>query len=176
MPRSTIEIESGDVPQAPSLARIRCVITAAVDGASTIEQIAEETDISARHVGYALRAAQTLGLLDRERAATPLGRTLLDTEQESPEETAAFRKSIEESAIMRAIAPTLLGAKAPTKKALATRIEKLSGLSKATAEHRAWDLLSWREQILEIDAEAAPAAEAPTEATPAADDGAAESE
>ena len=60
MPRSTIEIESGDVPQAPSLARIRCVITAAGDGAGTIEKIAEETDNSARHVGYALRAAQTL--------------------------------------------------------------------------------------------------------------------
>lgn len=161
MPRSTIEIESGDVPQAPSLARIRCVITAAGEGAGTIEQIAEETDISARHVGYALRAAQTLGLLDRGRAPTPLGRVLLATEQESPEETAAFRKSIEESAIMRAIAPALLSAKPPTKKTLATRIEKLSGLSKATAEHRAWDLLSWREQILELST-------APAEATPPA--------
>lgn len=164
MPRSTIEIESGDVPQAPNLARIRAVITAVADGAGTIELIAGETDISARHVGYALRAAQAIGLLDRERAVTPLGRTLLDTEQESREETAAFRRSIEESAIMRAIAPTLLGAKPPTKKALATRIEKLSGLSKATAEHRAWDLLSWREQILEQDEPPPAEAAAPAEA------------
>jgi len=125
------------------------VVTAVADGASTIEQIAEETDISSRHVGYAIRAAQTLGLLDKSRAPTPLGRKLLDTDQESEEERQAFCTSIEESAIMKAIAPALLSSRAPTKKTLGARIEKLSGLSKATAEHRASDLLAWREQLLE---------------------------
>jgi hypothetical protein len=149
MPRTTIDISSSDVPQAPNLARIRCVITATADGAATLDQIAEETDISARHVGYAVRAAQTLGLVDADRAPTPLGRALLETEQESPAERDVFRRSIEESAILKAIAPTLLSPKPPTKKALGARIEKLSGLSKATAEHRASDLLAWREQILE---------------------------
>jgi hypothetical protein len=50
---------------------------------------------------------------------------------------------------MKALAPTLLSSKAPTKKTLGARIEKLSGLSKATAEHRASDLLAWREQLLD---------------------------
>jgi hypothetical protein len=149
MPRSTIEIESSDVPQAPNLARIRCVITAVTDGAATIESIAEDTDISPRHVGYAIRAAQTLCLLDKDRAPTALGRQLLETEQESEEERQAFCKAIEESPILKALAPTLLSSKAPTKKTLGARIEKLSGLSTATALHRASDLLAWREQLVE---------------------------
>lgn len=125
------------------------MITAVADGATTIEKIAEETDISPRHVGYAIRAAQTLGLLDKNRAPTPLGKSLLETEQESEEERQTFCKAIEESAIMKALAPSLLSARAPTKRTLGARIEKLSGLSKATAEHRASDLLAWREQLLE---------------------------
>jgi hypothetical protein len=149
MPRSTPDIESADVPQAPNLARIRCVLAAVDDGKAPLERIAEETDISPRHVGYTVRAAQALELLDRNRVPTARGRALLETEQESVEEREAFRKSIEESAILKALAPGLLSPKPPTKKALGARIEKLSGLSKATAEHRAGDLLAWREQILE---------------------------
>lgn len=154
MARTTPEITTSDVPQAPNLARIRCVVTAIAGGATTIEQIAEETDISPRHVGYAARAAQTLGLLDEARAPTPLGRSLLETEQESDEERDVFRQSIDESAIIKALAPRLLSPKPPTKKMLAGRIERLSGLSKATAEHRASDLLAWREQIFKEEAEA----------------------
>jgi hypothetical protein len=150
MPRkSTPDIDSADVPQAPNLARIRAVVTAIADGASTLDRIAEETDISARHVGYAVRAAQALELVDRDRAPTPRGSALLATEQESDAERDAFRLAIEQSAILRALAPGLLSPKPPTKKALGARIEKLSGLSTATAEHRASDLLAWREQILE---------------------------
>ena len=113
MPRRTLEITSIDVPQAPNLARIRCVLASIADGAATVEQIAEETDISTRHIGYAVRAAQTLGMLDAERAPTDLGRTLLATEQESDEERAAFRSAIEGNAVLRAIAPGLLGKQAP---------------------------------------------------------------
>jgi hypothetical protein len=137
MPRSTPDIASADVPQAPNLARIRAVITALADGESDLDAVAEQTDISARHVGYAVRAAQALDLLDRDRAPTARGRALLETEQESVAERAAFRQAI--------------SAKPPTKKTLGARIEKLSGLSKATAEHRAGDLLAWREQVLEED-------------------------
>jgi hypothetical protein len=155
MARRTPDISSSDVPQAPNLARIRCVVTAVADGASNVEQIAEETDISARHVGYAVRAAQTLGLLGADRAPTELGRALLATDQESQDERDTFRKAVEESAILRAVAPGLLGPKRPSKKTLAARIEKLSGLASATALHRASDLLAWREQIVE-DAEPSP--------------------
>jgi hypothetical protein len=151
MPKAMPDIDTGDVPQAPNLARIRCVVTSVADGASTLDQIAEETDISVRHVGYAIRAAQTLGLLDRDRAPTALGRALLETDQESEAENNAFRRAIAESEIMRALAPNLLSEKPPSKKTLGARIEKLSGLSKATAEHRASDLLAWREQILGED-------------------------
>jgi hypothetical protein len=149
MPRSTPDISSAEVPQSPNLARIRAVITALADGETDLDRIAEETDISARHVGYAVRAAQALDLLDRERIITPRGRALLETEQESLAERLAFRQAIKESPVLRALAPSLLSDKPPSKKALGARIEKLSGLSKATAEHRASDLLAWREQILE---------------------------
>jgi hypothetical protein len=160
MARSTLKIESSDVPQAPNLARIRCVVTAIAGGAATVEQIVEETDISARHTGYTIRAAQALGLLDAAKEPTPLGRALLETEQESEQERDVLQRSVEESAILRAIAPSLLSDRPPTKKALAARIERLSGLSKATAEHRASDLLAWREQLVKEPAAsaAAPAA------------------
>jgi hypothetical protein len=149
MPKSTPDIDGASVPQAPNLARIRAVITALSDESATLERIAEEMDISARHVGYAARAAQALGLLGHDRVPTPRGRALLETEQESGDERTAFREAIEASPVVRALAPGLLSAKPPTKKAIGARIEKLSGLSKATAEHRAGDLLAWREQVLE---------------------------
>jgi hypothetical protein len=166
MPRRTPDITTSDVPQAPNLARIRCVVTSVADGAATVEQIAEETDISTRHIGYAVRAAQTLGLLDEARAPTDLGRSLLATEQESDEERGAFRAAIEQSAVVRAIAPGLLGPKRPSKKTLAARIEKLSGLAAATALHRASDLLAWREQIVDE-----PSLDGATPAPPAAGEG-----
>jgi hypothetical protein len=161
MPRRTLDITSSDVPQAPNLARIRCVVTSIAGGAATVEQIADETDISTRHIGYAVRAAQVLGLLDDARAPTELGRALLTTEQESDEERGAFRTAIEGNAILRAIAPGLLGVKRPSKKTLAARIERLSGLAAATALHRASDLLAWREQLVEEPA-APPAPATPT--------------
>ena len=156
MPRTTLQIGSSDVPQAPNLARVRLVIASIAGGAATIDEIAEETDISARHLGYALRAAQTLALLDGARRPTPAGLALIETDQESAEERAAFRSSIEGSAILQAIAPTLLSLTPPTKKVLAGRIEKLTGLSTATAAHRASDLLAWREQVLEPEPSDAP--------------------
>ena len=142
MSPSPPEIDSSDVPQAPNLARIRCIVTAVADGSESLETIAEETDISLRHVGYTLRAAQTLGLLDEHRAPTPLGRALLDTEQESEAEREVLMRSVQESPIMQALAPTLLSAEPPTKRALAEQIERVSGLSRATAAHRASDLLA----------------------------------
>src|SRR6185312_15317448 len=107
MPRKTPDIGSADVPQAPNLARIRAVVTAFAAGTATIEAIAEETDISARHVAHDARAAQALDLLDKKRAPTARGHALLATDQESPEERAALRAAVEESAIVRALAPSL---------------------------------------------------------------------
>lgn len=166
MSRSSSEIESSDIPQAPNLARVRCIVAAVADGAGNLETIAEETDISLRHVGYAVRAAQTLGLLAENREPTPLGRALLETEQESEAERDVLKKSVEESAIMKAIAPRLLSHRPPTKKELAERIEKVSGLSHATAAHRASDLLAWREQLLQQRLDL-PLGPAHTEAAPA---------
>ncbi len=104
MPRPTLELTTGDVPQAPNLARIRCVVTAIAGGAATIEQVAEETDVSSRHVSYSIRAAQILGLLDAAKQPTLLGRGLLETEQESAAERDVFKSSVEGSEIVRALA------------------------------------------------------------------------
>src|SRR5262245_23244999 len=117
MPKAAPSIDSASVPEAPNLARIRAVITAITGGADTVERIVEETDISARHVGYTVRAAQALGFLDDDRSPTPRGRALIETDQESAAERAAFREAIEESAVVRALAPGLLSDKPPTRRA-----------------------------------------------------------
>ena len=149
MPRTSIDITTSDVPQAPNLPRVRCVITAIAYGARANDEIAEQTDISARHVAYSVRAAQSLGFLDEARLPTDLGRALIESEQESPQERELFRSAIRQSPILRVLAPTLLAPRPPSKKALGARIERLSGLSRITAAHRASDLLAWREQLVD---------------------------
>ncbi|MFO0759381.1 MAG: hypothetical protein U0359_23005 [Byssovorax sp.] len=111
------------------------------------------------------------GLARRAPRADAPRPALLDTEQESEAEREVPMRSVQESPIMQALAPTLLSAEPPTKRALAEQIERVSGLSRATAAHRASDLLAWREQLLQqrLDLPAGPSSEGDEGAPPSHD-------
>ncbi len=145
-------IDGADVPQTPDLDKVRRVVEAvakARDGAPSAEEISASTRIQSRHVAYALRAARTLGLVGPHHKITELGRTLVGSAAGSEGERAVLRKAIEESAVIRAIAPDLLAPVGPSSDELASRIGRLAGLAPSTAAHRAGDLLAWRAQLLQ---------------------------
>ena len=155
MPRKTPDIRSADVPQAPSLARIRAVVTAVAAGAATLDVIAEETDISARHVGHDARAAQALALLDGKRAPTVRGQALLATDQGEPRGSlAAFPAPPSRRARSSGtLAPSLLAEKPPSEED-ARRPDRAAHRPvppRPPSTARVEDLLAWREQILEED-------------------------
>lgn len=149
-------LNSREIPQAPNLNRVRRVVAAAVRGHVGMQTIADFTRISARHVEYALRAAQTLGLLQSSGVPTPIADRLVATPEASDQECAVFRQCVEASEVIRTVAPGLLSSAPPTKSAIAARMQRAAGLSKSTAEHRAGDLLSWRTQLLQHRLEISP--------------------
>ncbi|WP_437585349.1 hypothetical protein [Sorangium sp. So ce1000] len=144
-------LRSAEIPQADNLANVRRVLDALSGGAIAKEQIAEQTGISLRHVGYALAAARVLGWLgDDGTAITPAGRELLATPPGSGDERAHLRRAIFACGVVREVAPDLFEPAAPTRVALARRIFRFTaGIGKETAARRAQTLLAWRSQVLE---------------------------
>ena len=145
MPRNP-RFESHQIPQADNLDDVRRVVAGIADGA-TPAQISERTEISARHVSYALQAARTLGWLaeGEKLEVTDLGQTLLKTTAGSLEERDAYRGAITSSDVLKAVAPGLLAETAPTRDELTAKIRKAApDLSDETAKRRAQTLLSWR--------------------------------
>lgn len=145
MPR-TPRFESHQIPQADNLDDIRKVISG-IAGGATPAQISEQTEISSRHVSYALQAARTLGWLaaGEKLEVTDLGRALLATPAGSLEERDAYRSAITESEVLKAIAPGLLVEATPSREELTAKIRKAApDLSDETAKRRAQTLLSWR--------------------------------
>jgi hypothetical protein len=124
MPR-TPRFESHQIPQADNLDDVRRVIAGVADGA-TPPQISERTEISARHVSYALQAARTLGWLAPadKLEVTDLGRELLATAPGGLEERDCFRRSITESDVLKGLAPELLAPATPSRDDLTARIRR----------------------------------------------------
>ncbi|WP_437774297.1 hypothetical protein [Sorangium sp. So ce1097] len=143
-------LRSAEIPQADNLANVRRVLEALADGAAAREQIAEQTGISLRHVGYALAAARVLGWLDDDASITPAGRALLAVPAGTPDERAHLRRAIFACDVVKEVAPDLFEPAAPTTAALARRIFRFTaGIGKETARRRAQTLLAWRKQVLE---------------------------
>ncbi len=143
------------IPQADALAKVRRVVEQIAAGA-TLAAAGRAADLDARHTGYHVAAALALGLLSRTPralAVTPLGRTLLRSGQRSDDETATWRRAIEASPVLVAVAPGLLATRAPTRDALAGRIAKEGKLAASTAARRADTLLRWRKHVLELEAQ-----------------------
>jgi predicted AAA+ superfamily ATPase len=146
---ATGRLRSLEIPQTDRLDVIRRVIDAIAAGASTRFQIEQSTRLSPRHVNYALAAARVLGLArgKKDLALTALGSRLVLTEPTSPEERGVLVEAISGSSDLRKIAPSLLGRTEPDREQLARRIERLGGLSRATADRRAQALLAWRRRL-----------------------------
>ncbi|MGK3993004.1 hypothetical protein [Sorangium sp. So ce1024] len=143
-------LRSAEIPQADNLANVRRALEALAAGAATREQIAEQTGISLRHVGYALAAARVLGWLGDDASITPAGRALLAAPAGTPDERAHLRRAIFACDVVKEVAPDLFEPAAPTTAALARRIFRFTaGIGKETARRRAQTLLAWRKQVLE---------------------------
>jgi predicted AAA+ superfamily ATPase len=141
---------SWEFPQTNRLDQVRAIVDALASGASTRQQVAQATRISARHVSYAVAAARSLGLVSgtRDFAVTGLGGRLATAEPGSPEEQEILVEAIMGSAALRSVAPALLGRRQPDRERLARQVERLTGLSRSTADRRAQALLAWRRRLL----------------------------
>lgn len=139
-------MDRSDIPQT-TLKRLRAVVDACGRGATSPAEIETATEISARHVSYALSAACTLGLVVKSRGKvqiTELGQQLAHSMPGSEEERSALQKAINESQVLKAIAPGLLSDKKITKDQIAERIVDKTGLAEGTALHRAAMIFKWR--------------------------------
>jgi hypothetical protein len=152
------ELHSADVPQEDNLGDVRRSVQAIADGHHDTASIAQRTQRSARHAGYAINAAIALEWIGEPDESKPeeeglviheLGKKLLATKAGSADERKIWRESIEKSYAVAAIAPQLLGAAEPEVKTIAASIVKLAALAQSTAERRARTLIAWRRQALE---------------------------
>jgi hypothetical protein len=145
------EIHSADAPQEDNLGDVRRTVEAVAQGLEDTQSIADRTQRSRRHVGYAINAAIVLGwIAEGEERLTVLddGKKLLAHPAGSAEERAFLRAAIGKSPALKALAPDLLAAVEPERATISERIQKLAGLSKSTSDRRAQTLLSWRRQVL----------------------------
>ncbi len=144
-------MKSVSIPQTNRLDIVRSVVEKVAGGSRTSRLVARATAMRPRQVDYALRTAELLGLLRKMGSSwevTDAGRELLDTSPGSDGEKRLFKTSIEQSSVVRKLAPGLLAESPPHLNAVARRIEELSDLSPATAWRRAQAILSWRDQVL----------------------------
>ena len=161
-------LTSIEIPQADSLENVRRVVEAIASGAATRKEISEKTDISLRHIDYAIHAAKSLGFLAEGEglSVSDSGRALAATGRGSNEERDALKVAINANEVVSLLAPGLLADAAPAKADLTKHIqEACPELSEATAARRAQTLLAWRSQVLAtplpFDDEAAGGASAP---------------
>jgi predicted ATPase len=142
-------MDRSDVPQT-TLKRLRAVVDACGRGATSPAEVETVTQISSRHVSYALSAACTLGLVVKSRGKaqlTELGKHLAHSMPGSEEERSALQKAITESHVLKVIAPGLLTDKPLTKDQIAKRIIDKTGLGEGTALHRAAMIFKWRRAL-----------------------------
>ena len=154
-------ISATDIPQADSLEKVRRVVSAvARQGARIAGDLVQATGMSPRQVQYAIRAAITLGWLERSDQGllpTTASDALLAIPEGRAAERALLRDLLSSNEILRAVVPDLLANRPPSPVALGARIAAMTGLAPATAERRAGTLLRWRHEVL---GEAVPAATA----------------
>jgi len=143
--------ERFEVPQA-TLERTREIVDAVARGAVSRAGVAASTGVAARQVAYGVVSARLLGLVRGEEvlSATELGRALARTEVGSADECAVFRRAIESSEPLAAVAPGLLADEPPSRELVTARIRDAVGLSENTAAHRAGMLFGWRKRLFEV--------------------------
>lgn len=139
------------VPQA-TLESIRAVVDAIARRCSSPERISSTTGIAPRHVQYAIAAARTLQLLSDGPSGVHLsstGKALARSPKHSEDERRIWHEAMASSPFLTALAPTLLTRNPPNAEELADRILQTTGLSTATARHRATMILTWRAKAMQ---------------------------
>lgn len=159
-------LDSRDIPQAPTLPRVRAVVDAVARGARTRGDVGQQTNMKMRDVGYYLNAAtRVLGLLTEDPKGlgmTALGSALSRTPFGSDKERDVLARAVNTSEVLRAwVGGPLLSERPPSKSALIRRAIA-AGLKDATATQRAATPFAWREHLLE------PQSALPLESTPRA--------
>jgi predicted ATPase len=140
-----------DIPQADSLSRIRELVQTIHFGAADTARLQMVMSLHPRHVGYHLHAARVLDWIVRAEdtwGVTDLGKELIATAAGSQDERAIYRKAINGSPYLSAVAPNLLDDQEPEQDLLSLRIQEVAGIAPATARRRASTLLRWRTQSL----------------------------
>lgn len=140
------------IPQRDQLRDVRRVVEVLAENPGAVADLASSTRLSQRHADYARHAARALGWLSDDDAwsVTPSGKKLIAEAPGGLGERSRFRIAIEQSHVLRHIAPGLLGTTQPTKAELAARIQRFAPeLAPSTAARRARALLAWREQALD---------------------------
>jgi predicted ATPase len=140
-----------EVPQA-TLERTREIVDAVASGAVSRAGVAASTGVAPRQVAYGVVSARLLGLVrgDEVLSATELGRALTATEVGSADECEVFRRAVESSETLTAVAPGLLTEEPPSRELVTARIRDAVGLSENTAAHRAGMLFGWRKRLLDV--------------------------
>lgn len=147
-------MRSEDVPQDATPPRIRAAVQAIRDRAPNPAVVAERTGLSERHVHYHLRAARTLGFVERSHGwyvVSPRGLEWLDTPEGSAADRATFTKAMAASEVLRSVAPDLLADASPSIDRTAERVRLLTDMSPETAQRRAETLIRWRRYALAQD-------------------------
>src|SRR5690349_20902808 len=103
-------LTSIEIPQADSLDNVRRVVEAIAAGAASRKEISDKTDISVRHIDYAIHAAKSLGFLEASEALSikDSGRSLAGTGRGSAEEREQLRAAIKVNDVITQLAADLL--------------------------------------------------------------------
>ncbi len=145
------DVKTRDIPQASNLQLVRSTVDAVIAGCSTSTRVAQCTGASKRHAEYAIQSARVLGFVEHDDVsgyhATERGLRLGHTDAESIDEARELASAINESEVMRRIAPNLLSRVELSKGDIAESIAHASGLASSTAGRRGSTILSWRRYL-----------------------------
>lgn len=142
---------TADVPQANKLENVRQLAAAVRDGVTDGQALLQMLDVDERHFAYYRQAAVILGMLaatgDRLRL-TERGRHLLATAEGSNDERSQLLEAMRDARALKPFASFFLGEELPLEE-IASRLQKLTGLSHSTALRRAATLKQWRKYVMQ---------------------------
>ncbi|MEN9579418.1 MAG: hypothetical protein RJA70_2427 [Pseudomonadota bacterium] len=140
-----------------TLTNVRALVDACDTAApSSSSALTELTNLSARHVNYAGQAAAMLGFVEADSGSyslTPRGKDLARSLPGTEAERRLLADSVETSPAFKRLVPNLLSSETPAISKLVSNIQRLTGLAKGTAEHRAAMLLNWRKRLVQPEFE-----------------------
>lgn len=161
----TTPTTAAELPQADRLDEIRVLVGLVRDHPDGLEVACRRLRLDKRHMGYYLRAATTLGLLqvnNGRRIVTELGERLLATTVMSVDEVMVLRQAIAQSPVLELFRGYLLQGETASKEEIAREIQQHFDLSESTAFRRAKTLGAWRRRLEHMSARPSPQAPAPS--------------